>query len=57
MIATVVNVLAIIAGGTIGVLFGNKIGDKYSKGLMTVIGLITFTIGILYYLFVDSLQV
>lgn len=46
MIATVVNVLAIIAGGTIGVLFGSKIGDKYSKGLMTVIGLITFTIGI-----------
>ena len=38
MIATVVNVLAILAGGTIGVLFGNKIGDKYSKGLMTVIG-------------------
>lgn len=46
MIATIVNVLAIIAGGTIGVLFGNRIGDKYSKGLMTVIGLITFTIGI-----------
>ena len=46
MIATVVNVIAILAGGTIGVLFGNKIGDKYSKGLMTVIGLITFTIGI-----------
>ena len=46
MIATIVNVLAIIAGGTIGGLFGNRIGDKYSKGLMTVIGLITFTIGI-----------
>ena len=46
MIATIINVFTIILGGLIGVTFGNRIGEKYSKGLMTVIGLITFTIGI-----------
>lgn len=46
MIATIVNVFTIVIGGLIGVTFGNRIGEKYSKGLMTVIGLITFTIGI-----------
>ena len=46
MIATIINVSTIILGGLIGVTFGNRIGEKYSKGLMTVIGLITFTIGI-----------
>jgi hypothetical protein len=46
MIATFVNVFTVILGGIIGVTFGNRIGEKYSKGLMTAIGLITFTIGI-----------
>ena len=46
MIATIINVFTIILGGAIGTLFGNRIGEKYTQGLMTVIGLITFTIGI-----------
>lgn len=46
MIATIINVFTIIIGGVIGIAFGNRIGEKYSNGLMTVIGLITLAIGI-----------
>ena len=46
MIATFINVAAIIAGGLLGSLFGNRLGEKYSKGLMTVIGLICLMIGV-----------
>lgn len=46
MIATIVNCIAIIAGGMIGSLFGNKISQKYTDGIMTVMALVTFTIGI-----------
>lgn len=46
MIATIVNCLAIIAGGLIGTVFGNKISQKYTDGIMTVMALITFIIGI-----------
>ena len=46
MIATVVNCIAIIAGGLIGTVFGNRISQKYTDGIMTVMALITFIIGI-----------
>ncbi len=46
MIATVINALAIIAGGVIGSLFGNRIGEKYTKGIMTVMALVTASIGV-----------
>lgn len=46
MIATIVNCIAIIIGGTIGSIFGNKISEKYTKNIMTVMAFITFIIGI-----------
>lgn len=46
MIATVINAIAIILGGTIGTLFGSRISDKYTKGIMTVMGLVTACIGV-----------
>lgn len=46
MIATIVNCLAIIVGGTIGSIFGNRISEKYTKNIMTVMALVTFIIGI-----------
>lgn len=46
MIATIINVVLIIIGGTIGTLFGNKIKEKYTSGIMIAIGLITASIGV-----------
>lgn len=46
MIATIVNCIAIIAGGFIGSVFGNKISEKYTGNIMTVMALITFIIGV-----------
>ena len=46
MIATIVNCIAIIIGGLIGSIFGNKISQKYTDNIMTVMALITFIIGI-----------
>lgn len=46
MIATIVNCIAIVAGGLIGTIFGNRISEKYTKNIMTVMALITFIIGI-----------
>lgn len=46
MTATVVNSLAIIIGGLIGSVFGNKIDEKYTKGTMLVMALIVAIIGI-----------
>lgn len=46
MIATIVNCIAIIAGGLIGSIFGNRISEKYTKNIMTVMALVTFIIGI-----------
>ena len=46
MLGTIVNCAAIIAGGLIGTLFGNRIGERYTKMLMTVMALITAVIGL-----------
>lgn len=46
MLGTIINVILIIIGGTIGTLFGNKINEKYTKNIMTAIGLIVCCIGI-----------
>lgn len=46
MIATIVNCIAIIIGGAIGSIFGNKISEKYTKNIMTVMALVTFIIGV-----------
>lgn len=46
MIAAVVNAVAIILGGAIGSLFGNKINEKYTNGIMTCMAMIVAIIGI-----------
>lgn len=46
MIATIVNAIAIILGGAIGTLFGNKINERFTAGIMTCMAMITAIIGI-----------
>ncbi len=46
MFATIVNTIAVIVGGTIGTLFGNRIKPEFSSGIMKVMGFITACIGI-----------
>lgn len=46
MIATIINSVLIIIGGTFGTVCGNKIPAKFTAGIMTVMGLITMAIGI-----------
>jgi len=46
LIATIINAIAVIIGGFIGTVFGNRIGEKYTNAIMTAIALITMIIGI-----------
>ncbi len=46
MFATIVNVITVVIGGTIGTLFGNRIRQEYSRSIMVVMGFITACIGI-----------
>ena len=46
MFATIVNVITVVIGGTIGTLFGNRIKPEYASGIMKVMGFITACIGI-----------
>lgn len=46
MLATIINCIAIIVGGLIGTLSGNRIKPDASRAIMKVMGLITFSIGI-----------
>ena len=46
MIAQFVNAATVIIGGLIGTIFGNRISEKYTKAIMTAIGLVTMVIGI-----------
>ena len=46
MIGTIINVAAIILGGIIGTAFGGKINERYTKGIMTCMAMITAIIGI-----------
>ena len=46
MIATVVNSAAIVLGGLIGSLFGEKIGERYTKPLLTAMAFVVGIIGI-----------
>lgn len=45
MLGTIVNCITIIVGGLIGSVFGSKIGERYTKPLMTVMGFATAVIG------------
>ena len=46
MIATFINAALVILGGLIGTIFGNKIKEKYTSAIMTVMSLVTVVIGI-----------
>ena len=46
MLGTIINTVAVLIGGLIGTLFGNKIPEKVSSGIMKVMGFITACIGI-----------
>ena len=46
MLAVFINVAAVLIGSTIGLLFGNRINDSFSKGIMMAIALCTFVIGV-----------
>ncbi len=46
MIGTIVNSAAIVLGGLIGSLFGEKIGERYTKPLLTAMALVVAIIGI-----------
>ena len=45
MIGTVVNIIAIVAGGTIGLLLNKKLPDRFVKIFFQVIGLFTLYLG------------
>ena len=46
MLGTIVNCITIIVGGLIGSVFSSRIGERYTKPLMTVMGFATAVIGI-----------
>ena len=46
MLGTIVNVITVIIGGTIGTFFGNRIRPEYSETFIKVMGFITACIGI-----------
>ena len=46
MLAVLINAAAVLAGGLIGTIFGNRIPEKYTKGIMVAMALVTFGIGI-----------
>ncbi len=46
MLAVFINAVAVLVGGLIGSVFGNRIPEKYTKGIMVAISLVTFGIGI-----------
>lgn len=46
MLAVFINVATVLIGSAIGLLFGSKIKESYSQGIMTAIALCTFVIGV-----------
>lgn len=46
MLAVFINVAAVLLGSAIGLLFGSRIKESYTKGIMTAIALCTFVIGV-----------
>ena len=57
MFGTVVNVMSIIAGGLIGLLFRGGISEKYNRTMMHAIGLAVVLIGVKTALKTDALLI
>ena len=46
MLAVLINVATVLIGSTIGLIFGSRIKESYTQGIMTAIALCTFVIGV-----------
>lgn len=46
MLAVFINAAAVLIGGLIGSLLGNRIPENYTKGIMVAMALVTFGIGV-----------
>ena len=46
MLAVFINVATVLIGSTIGLIFGSRIKENYTQGIMTAIALCTFVIGV-----------
>lgn len=55
MTGTFINVAAVLIGGTLGILFGVRMPDRFREMIISVLGVFTLAVGIL--LFVEGAQV
>lgn len=46
MLAVLINVATVLIGSTIGLIFGSRIKESYTQGIMMAIALCTFVIGV-----------
>lgn len=46
MLAVFINVAAVLLGASVGLLFGSRIRESFTKGIMTAISLCTLVIGV-----------
>ena len=46
MLAVLVNVAAVLIGSAVGLIFRNKISEKFTKAVITALALVTLVIGI-----------
>ena len=46
MLAVFINVATVLLGASLGLLFGSRIRESFTKGIMTAIALCTFVIGV-----------
>ena len=46
MLGTIINTIAVLLGGALGSVFGDKIKEEYSRGIMTAMGFVVAAIGI-----------
>jgi len=50
MTGTIINIIAVLIGGSIGMFFGNRLPDRVKETVMAILGLFTLMIGILMFL-------
>lgn len=46
MLATVINIVLVLIGGTLGLIFKNKINENFSKAIVTALALCVLVIGV-----------
>lgn len=50
MTGTIINIIAVLIGGSIGLFFGSRLPDRVKQTVMAILGLFTFVIGISMFL-------